>query len=161
MKSSDTVRKLVGPIFTVTLKSWIQILLIFNIFPVTVAVHGIALVIRCHLGITIHTTGLLWQHWDKDQRRWQREALHTGRGSFQGVLRERGTPENLLLWRFDFTLSNFNVWPYPLCQRRKVWGRGGIWSQGRVVFWHFECSLAKQSEGASQRLEQPVVGNHC
>lgn len=109
MKSSDTVRKLVGPIFTVTLKSWIQILLIFNIFPVTVAVHGIALVIRCHLGITIHTTGLLWQHWGKDQRRWRREALHTGRGSFQGVLRERGTPENLLLWRFDFTLSNFNV----------------------------------------------------
>ena len=40
--------------------------------------------------------------------------------------------------------------------------RGHLESQGGVVCWHWECSLAKlkQLAGAEHRLEQPGVENH-
>ena len=35
----------------------------------------LALVVRCHLGLTIQTTRLLWRHWrGEDQRCWRREV---------------------------------------------------------------------------------------
>ena len=62
MKSSNTGRELFSPIFTVWIKSRIQFLFIFNVFPTTVTVHSFALVIKGHLAITIQTQ-LLWWHW--------------------------------------------------------------------------------------------------
>ena len=129
MKTSNTFRELFSPIFTVWIKCRVHILFTFsfNVFPAAVTVQGFALMIMGHLGITIQTiqTQLLWTrvwwHWGEDQRCRRWDALRTGRNR-EGV-QDRGTPEYLLLWGFDFPLSNLNVFPYPLCQRGKAWGR--------------------------------------
>ena len=118
MISSDIVREVFGPVFTVTLECWVQIIFILNILPVAVTVCGVALVMRCHLCSTIQTA---W-------------VTIIGRPQGEGVLEDRGTPENLLFRGFNFTLSNLNVGPYPLCQRRSVWGRGGIWRVRETSF---------------------------
>ena len=55
MKSSDTIRKVISPFFTVQIKGWIQIPFIFNIFPITVIVRDHTLVIRGHF--TIQASG--------------------------------------------------------------------------------------------------------
>jgi len=104
MISSDIVREVFGPVFTVTLECWVQIIFVLNILPVAVTVCGVALVMRCHLCSTIQTAGV----------------TIIGRSQGEGVLEDRGTPENLLFRGFNFTLSNLNVGPYPLCQRRSV-----------------------------------------
>lgn len=74
----------------------------------------------------------------------RRETLHTRRAWRWDVLRASLTSEQLPLWRFNFTFTNLNVWPYPLSQRRKVWRR----KQGsRTLFgtsWYFlqnKCRL--------------------
>ena len=85
------------------------------------------LVISCHLSFTIQKTQHLLAHWGEDQRCWRRKVLRTRRNRRWGVFRGRRTPENLLLRRFEFTVCNFNVWSYPLCQRGEVWGRCGTW----------------------------------
>ena len=58
MICSDTVCKLISPIFTAILECWVQIMFIFNILPVGVTVCGVALVVRCHLCSTIQTAGV-------------------------------------------------------------------------------------------------------
>ena len=50
MKSSNTVRELFSPIFTIWIKCRIQFLFTFKVFPAAVTVHGFALVIKGHLG---------------------------------------------------------------------------------------------------------------
>ena len=111
---ADTASKPFCPVFTIhincricVLNTVLAVLFTFDIFPVAVTVRGD--------GLTL----LLWRHWGEGQRCGRREALRAVRYGRQGILREGGTPENLLLWGFCFTISNLNVFPYPLCQRRK------------------------------------------
>ena len=108
MKSLNTRRELFSPIFTVWIKSRIQFLLIFNVFPTTVTVHSFTLVIKVHLGITIQTfqTQLLWWLWGEHQRYRGWDARRARGNRRRGVLKNRGTPEYLLLWGFNFTFLN-------------------------------------------------------
>ena len=95
-------------------KCWEQFLFTCNVFLITVTVQGFALMIRGHLGISILTiqTQLLWLHWGED-------PLCRGKGGRQ-VLKQRRTPEHLLLGGFHFTFSNLNVFPGLDCKMAKI-----------------------------------------
>ena len=138
MKSSDTVRKLFSPIFTLDIT--------FHIFPVAFTVCGHALVTRCHLLLTIQAAHHLWGHWGEDEGcRW-REVLHKGGNRSWRVPKDGGASETLLLRGFHFTFFNLDVFPDSLWQGGKVWGRGA-WGIRKGSFvstwgaWQSWCSL--------------------
>ena len=85
-----------------------------NILTGAVIFNHFTLMVVSHISITVRTTRLLWR---------QRDILQARREKSRSILRDRGTSEHLLLWGFNFTFSNLNVFPYPLRQRRQEEGR--------------------------------------
>ena len=80
----------------------------------------------------------VWGLWGEDQRCRRRDALQAGGRRSRGVLKERGTPENLLLGGINFTLSNLNVFPYLLCQQGgSLREKHHLESKVRGAFLHF------------------------
>ena len=82
----------------------------------------------------------------------RRDALRAGRNG-GGVLKDRGTPENPLLWGFDFTFFHLHCLSFSSVEgfREK---KGQLESQVMGAFW------LKKLAGAVPRLEQPGAENH-
>lgn len=108
----NTFSKLIGPIFTVDIDCreviFKVIFTLVDSLPVTIIT-----AIRSRIFLQLSRGKGKWCWW--------RETLRTRRRNWGwGFLRGGLTPEELLLWRFNLTFTNFKVCPYPLSHRGYV-----------------------------------------